>query len=423
MSVVARIRRVLRAGGVFQRMALCACLAVSSPGFAQDEEADPELAIRLAEISRAVDAEGTQLAALDQKQKKLGAEQAELDKSMKALEATLRDTRAKLTQLAADREKLLTESQETGDRMQHVQKLALSRLRALYMQRKANVMERMLVSSGDTSFGRNVFFFRKIREFDQRLIAEMSALRVQQDQSRTALELLLKEQEGAHTRLKDQTQAMAEKVKRLDQVKKSIQTERKKREELVLSLRAQALRLESVVAGLTGGTERSQSKEETERQARQGRTGTSDRLSRALGDEVFAGAGLNPKTTVVPVEGAKILQRFGTEREGGFSGVTKSKGIEFSVSEESSVRAIEMGRVIFGGRMPNYGEILIIDHGEREYSLYGRLGGVGVKTNDRVEKGASIAVTSDEGDEPSFYFEIRKNGTPINPITFVPGLK
>ena len=74
------------------------------------------------------------------------------------------------------------------------------------------------------------------------------------------------------------------------------------------------------------------------------------------------------------------------------------------------------GKVMHVGRMPGYGTIIILDHGQRYYSLYGRLGKTLVGKGHVVEKGEIIAQTGEmDAKSRNFYFEIRRNGSPVNP--------
>lgn len=118
---------------------------------------------------------------------------------------------------------------------------------------------------------------------------------------------------------------------------------------------------------------------------------------------------------VYPVTG-EIIQRFGTNKVTSFSDMVFSKGLEYKTPEGSQVKAVLGGRVAFAGIMPGYDTVVIIDHGERSYSLYGRLGKSHVKQGDLVQRRDVIGVTSvADSKGRNFYFETRKNGAPVDP--------
>jgi septal ring factor EnvC (AmiA/AmiB activator) len=116
-----------------------------------------------------------------------------------------------------------------------------------------------------------------------------------------------------------------------------------------------------------------------------------------------------------PVKG-EVLQGFGRSKVSTFADMVFSKGIDFSSTSASDVHAVLDGKVAFAGTMPGYEQVVVLEHGGRSYSLYGRLGTVSVKTGDSVDQDQVIATTSDPDPKGrNFYFEVRKNGAPVNP--------
>jgi septal ring factor EnvC (AmiA/AmiB activator) len=79
-------------------------------------------------------------------------------------------------------------------------------------------------------------------------------------------------------------------------------------------------------------------------------------------------------------------------------------GLEFASSRGAAVRAAAAGRVAFAERYGSYGQIVIVDHGERFYTVYGGLGGVDVQVGDDVSKSARLGSA---GADP-VYFEVRR---------------
>jgi murein DD-endopeptidase MepM/ murein hydrolase activator NlpD len=79
-------------------------------------------------------------------------------------------------------------------------------------------------------------------------------------------------------------------------------------------------------------------------------------------------------------------------------------GLEFSSSHGAAVRAAAAGRVAFAERYGSYGQIVILDHGERYYTVYGGLSHIEVQVGDDVSKSARLGAA---GAEP-VYFEVRR---------------
>ena len=92
-------------------------------------------------------------------------------------------------------------------------------------------------------------------------------------------------------------------------------------------------------------------------------------------------------------------------------------GIRIHAEPGTEVHSISHGRVAFADWLPGFGLILIVDHHNGFISLYGYNEALYKETGDWVAAGeviASIGRGSREH-QSSLYFEIRKNGKPIDP--------
>ena len=83
----------------------------------------------------------------------------------------------------------------------------------------------------------------------------------------------------------------------------------------------------------------------------------------------------------------------------------------------SQVKAVADGTVVFSDWMTGYGMILIIDHGNGYMSLYAHNDGLLREAGDSVKRGDAVATVGTSGgqDVPALYFELRRNGSPVNP--------
>jgi murein hydrolase activator len=84
--------------------------------------------------------------------------------------------------------------------------------------------------------------------------------------------------------------------------------------------------------------------------------------------------------------------------------------------EGTRVHAIHPGRVVFSEWLRGLGLLLIIDHGHGYMSLYGNNQVLFKATGDWVNQGDQIALVGKSGGlpKPGLYFEIRKDGTPLD---------
>lgn len=117
-----------------------------------------------------------------------------------------------------------------------------------------------------------------------------------------------------------------------------------------------------------------------------------------------------------PVAG-KIIERFGRQKDPKFATVTFNNGLKIAAPAGSEVHAVFPGTVLFSQWFKGYGNLIIVDHGNRVVSLYGNLKAPSVAPGDRVNAGQSIAGVGESEDAQLgyLYFEIRQDNKPEDP--------
>lgn len=97
------------------------------------------------------------------------------------------------------------------------------------------------------------------------------------------------------------------------------------------------------------------------------------------------------------------------------------KGMLIGAKRGNNVRTIYHGQVAFADWMNGFGLVLIIDHGEGYMSIYANNQELRKSQGEWVTPGEIIATVGDSGGQSKsgVYFEIRRNGRPINPHSWV----
>jgi septal ring factor EnvC (AmiA/AmiB activator) len=121
-----------------------------------------------------------------------------------------------------------------------------------------------------------------------------------------------------------------------------------------------------------------------------------------------------------PAEGI-VVGRFGRQQVGRMAGIDVSRnGIDLSLPEETTVRAVHEGVVTFAGPFTAYGNLVIVDHGSGAASLYGHLASRTVNKGDRVGAGTTVGLSGrNPGGNPALYFELRIDGQPVDPLQWL----
>lgn len=114
---------------------------------------------------------------------------------------------------------------------------------------------------------------------------------------------------------------------------------------------------------------------------------------------------------------ASIRHAFGQQR----SGQVVWKGVVLNANAEQPVQAIADGRVLFADWLRGFGLVMVIDHGEGYMSLYGYNQSLSRSVGEAVRRGDTIALTGQSGGQsrPGLYFEIRHQGNPVDPVTYI----
>ena len=92
-------------------------------------------------------------------------------------------------------------------------------------------------------------------------------------------------------------------------------------------------------------------------------------------------------------------------------------GIIISSEPNSPVKAVGPGEVVFASDFNTLKNLIILDHGNNYLTLYGNLHSLTVKPGKLIKKDAVIGRTYSKipNQENGLYFEIRKNGMPVDP--------
>ena len=102
--------------------------------------------------------------------------------------------------------------------------------------------------------------------------------------------------------------------------------------------------------------------------------------------------------------------------------LTAKKGLNILGKQGQIIKASALGSVVYSGSgILGYGKLVIIKHNETYLSAYAHNRVLLVKEGDHVAVGQRIAeMGEDKKGRALLHFEIRKNGSPVNPMNYLP---
>ena len=111
----------------------------------------------------------------------------------------------------------------------------------------------------------------------------------------------------------------------------------------------------------------------------------------------------------------RVLSRFQ-------SNATGKRGIEIGGHADQPVKAAANGAVVYAGSgLVGYGRLIIVKHNENLLSAYGHNSTLLVAEGEHVTAGQMIAKMGSSGTSRNeLYFEIRKDGKPVDPLKYLP---
>jgi septal ring factor EnvC (AmiA/AmiB activator) len=358
-------------------------------------------------------ADSERRADLDRLQRRIGALQARLAESEKK-EAThaeeLRRLELKLEIATREGELLSATREEFAGRLATVTKERAAASLAVAQARQALVMRARLLQG----FGR-YGYFRVLLSADD-VPALLDSIERLDSLARRDGQLVLRHRE-AETRLRaDVVREEALKVEidrlyaRSRHEEAQVASLKNERERLLARERDQAARERREVSALTDKASRL------------------ERLLETLARQSTGEAPIDPAGGIRPWKGVldwpargTIVETFGRHRHARFDTWTVSNGVAVAVAMGTPVRAVYAGRAVYAQWLAEYGNLVILDHGDGMLTLYAWLQAVSVRAGVPVAVGSEIGLAGygPGREEPGLYFEVRDRQKAMDPVAWL----
>lgn len=320
-----------------------------------------------------------QLQSLEQNMIKTEKEIAALGQRVDFLESNIEQTENDIKKLE---EKLALQSDTLGERL-------------VFIYEKGNVsyLEVLLASTDLQDFLTRYDMLNLIVNQDVELIESINRQKTELDMKKSSLEVNKKELEGAQKSQESKKEQLGSQRGEKTEILDSVRQEKSQYQKALEELEQASNELEAMIKKLQAGS-----------------SGTQQ------------GTG----TYTWPAPSTKrITSPYGMR----YHPILKTRklhtGVDIGASQGATIVAADSGTVIYAGWMTGYGQVTVIDHGlvngKGMSTLYAHQSAFLVKVGTKVTKGQAIGKVGSTGwsTGPHLHFEVRVNGTPVNPMSYI----
>jgi len=393
---------------------IAAGLALAAPAFAQNSR---EAERKLEKIQSELKSVSAERRKIEGQRGSASRKLREADEKVGQSNRRLREIETRMAKEQASLAALQEQRVQLQDRMGAQRQELAQLLRAAYLQGQDAPLKLLLAQDRVADGNRMLAYYGYLQRDRTRRIAELDTqLRELNDveqaivQRRSELDRTHQQQRSQLGQLQSARKERASLVAELDERYKDRSTRERELgrdaaglEQLLKKLRAAAAKAEA---------QRRAAAERAARQAAAGKEPTPTRkppvVASAPAPQV-GGLGW-------PVSGA-LLAGFGATMPDG----RDSDGLLIAAAAGTPVKAVADGQVVYAEWMTGYGLLLIVDHGNGYMSLYAHNDALLKDVGDTVKRGDPVSTVGTSGGHgrAALYFELRRNGAPVNPGTWL----
>lgn len=379
---------------------LLLALLAAAAGSVRAEDSE-EKKQELQRIKREMEEKKLKLQRADRRERSILSELEKMDREIQAGSAELADHRRKLREAEAAIAEIEQSNTTASQELARLKRFYGARLRALYkMSRTGGYALAVLSSDSFTTAYKRVRYLGIIAERDQRMMAEYSAT--------------LAQLAGRERDVRERTNDILARRTAVESKRASLEVRRRKKSEILGSVKQEKNVYEATLKDLEESSTNlwamiklaEREKKAAKKPAPPAREASS--------------AGSDRNRFPWPVRG-QLLTRFGEQRHPQFGTVVYRRGIDIAAHIGDEVRVVHDGQVVYADWYKGYGRLVIVDHGEGLYSLYGHLSQLNVGGGDRVSGRQVVGLAGDTGSlkGSKLYFEVRRNGEAEDPLLWL----
>jgi len=338
---------------------------------------------------------------LEQKKTELG----KLDRDLRKVEINLAKTRREIT-AALD---------ETERKKREITK----RLSSLYKAGNIGLLRMVFSSESLSSVSETTCYMKAVVEYDKKIFDEYNQKMDELHSLKNSLEQEANRKESIKRGIASKKNEIEQEKDKKSAYLKKVRNDRASQEASLKELNANAARLQSMLAKLEAANRRKASRTAL-RQTQRSKDGKKTTQYQSLPPVPDRGFLSQKGRMSLPVRG-QIIENYGKHKHPDFDSYTFSKGLSISAAPGTSIRSIYDGTVIFADYFKGYGNMVIVDHGGGYFSLYAHASKILKRVGAQIAKNDVLATVGDVDSlkGPLLYFEIRRQGKPLDPSGWV----
>lgn len=309
----------------------------------------------------------------------------QINRQISAQKLSLKTVRGDINQ----RQKLVADSKKS---VKKIGSQLNKRLVALYKEGESGPLKILFSADSPTEMAQQYHYLSKVLQYDKELLAEYREAIHEQQEQLLELKSLSQQQSKLLEKAKQQRQVAGKGRQLQARLLKQARTEKKKLTQELTQLKKNAARLKSLISKL-------------------------EKSPISTAGSVAGNFAVGRGKLGWPVSG-RVVIGFGQQKDAKLGTYYESNGIEIAVPLGSPIRAVAAGKIVFADYFKGYGNLFILSHPGGYHTLYAQADRMHKKLGDQISAGDLLGY-SGLGGRDSIYFEIRSNGSPVNPLTWL----
>lgn len=336
--------------------------------------------------------------------------------------------------IVANKEKLRVAEENLVNRNDTFEK----RLRVMYKRGTVGYIEVLLESTDISDFLTRAEMIKKVIDHDVNLLETMKAERDEIEETKKELEVQQINVAAVKRKIETKKSELVVATRAKEQLLGQLEADREKMEQEHDALTAEADALSAIIVKKQQEEEARRQAEAAAEAAKKNSVSTSNSTSAKNSNQASSNVSntnnsssstgavdtsqVSSKGMTWPAPGYnRISSPFGNRIHPIFGTKKMHTGVDIAAPMGASIVAATDGVVQHSGGLGGYGNAVIIDHGDGIATLYAHNSQLLVSVGQSVKRGQVIAKAGSTGYStgPHLHFEVRKNGTYINPAPWI----